>query len=210
MNLAAAVFAAAAVICISVTVTVLFRPLYYFDMGYLNISEYSGISEEVIKANYDALIYYNLLGGPSELVFSTMSMSREGEIHFEEVKDIFISMQIISIIALILLTAWIVVYAKRKSAAFQWLKLTGAVVAIVVAAVGAAVLIDWNWAFTTMHKIFFRNDFWIFDAKTDPVINILPEQFFMHCGIMIIVLAIVQIIALQLIYRRLKRRRNEF
>lgn len=83
-------------------------------------------------------------------------------------------------------------------------------VAIVVAAVGAAVLIDWNWAFTTMHKIFFRNDFWIFDAKTDPVINILPEQFFMHCGIMIIVLAIVQIIALQLIYRRLKRRRNEF
>lgn len=210
MNLAAAVFAAAAVICISVTVTVLFRPLYYFDMGYLNISEYSGISEEVIKANYDALIDYNLLGGPSELVFSTMSMSREGEIHFEEVKGIFISMQIISIIALILLTAWIVVYAKRKSAAFQWMKLTGAVVAIVVAAVGAAVLIDWNWAFTTMHKIFFRNDFWIFDAKTDPVINILPEQFFMHCGIMIIVLAIVQIIALQLIYRRLKRRRNEF
>ena len=29
----------------------------------------------------------------------------------------------------------------------------------------------------------FDNDYWLFNSKTDPVIKILPDEFFMHCGI---------------------------
>lgn len=204
LNVAAAVFAAAAVICISVTATVLFRPLYYFDMEYLNISEISGIPKEIVRDNYDALIDYNLLGGPSELIFPHMSMSREGEIHFEEVKDIFVFMQVVSIASIVLFLLWILVFIKRKKAPFRWLRLTGAVAAAVAIIVGTAVLIDWDWTFSAFHKIIFRNDFWIFDPQTDPVINILPERFFMHCGVMIITLSFIQIIILQVVYSRLK------
>ena len=55
-----------------------------------------------------------------------------------------------------------------------------------------------------MHRIFFRNDYWIFDAETDPVIRMLPEEFFLHCGLLIILLVLLQIAALQIAYRRLK------
>lgn len=208
-NIIAAVFAAIGVLCISVTITVMFRPLYYFDIDYLDIPQMSGMSETVIRANYDVLIDYNLLGGPSELNFPDLIMSQQGRIHFEEVKDIFIFMQIFSIAAVILLVLWIVAWIKKKSLSFKWMKFTGIVIAIIASTCGCALIIDWDWAFTAMHTIFFRNDYWIFDATTDPVIRILPEEFFMHCGIMIIILALIQIIILQLVYRRLKHGGNK-
>lgn len=208
-NIIAAVFAAIGVLCISVTITVMFRPLYYFDIDYLDIPQMSGMSETVIRANYDVLIDYNLLGGPSELNFPNLIMSQQGRIHFEEVKDIFIFMQIFSIAAVILLVLWIVAWVKKKSLSFKWMKFTGIVIAIIASKCGCALIIDWDWAFTAMHTIFFRNDYWIFDATTDPVIRILPEEFFMHCGIMIIILALIQIIILQLVYRRLKHGGNK-
>ena len=208
-NIIAAVFAAIGVLCISVTITVMFRPLYYFDIEYLDIPQMSGMSETVIRANYDVLIDYNLLGGPSELNFPDLIMSQQGRIHFEEVKDIFIFMQIFSIAAVILLVLWIVAWVKKKSLSFKWMKFTGIVIAIIASTCGCALIIDWDWAFTAMHTIFFRNDYWIFDATTDPVIRILPEEFFMHCGIMIIILALIQIIILQLVYRRLKHGGNK-
>lgn len=38
------------------------------------------------------------------------------------------------------------------------------------------------------HKIMFRNDYWLFDEALDPVIKILPDAFFFHCAVMIILL----------------------
>ena len=34
--------------------------------------------------------------------------------------------------------------------------------------------------FVLFHEIVFRNDYWMFSSVTDPVIKILPEEFFMH------------------------------
>lgn len=203
-NLGAAAFASVAVICIGVTVTVLARPLYYLDMYLLNIPETSGISAAACKLNYDTLIEYNLLGGPTELLFPTLQMSETGRIHFEEVRDIFIGMQVIAIIAVVMLVIWTVLYRKQIFKDVRWMRWTGIVTLTVATFVGAAVTVDWETAFEMMHKVFFRNDYWIFNSYTDPVIKILPSEFFMHCGILIIVLVLVQIGILEFIYRRLK------
>ena len=55
---------------------------------------------------------------------------------------------------------------------------------IPLAAVGAAA-IDFNKAFILFHKVFFNNDMWMFDPAADPIIEILPEAFFMHCAMVI-------------------------
>ena len=203
-NLGAAAFASVAVICIGVTVTVLARPLYYLDMYLLNIPETSGISAAACKLNYDTLIEYNLLGGSTELFFPTLQMSETGRIHFEEVRDIFIGMQVIAIIAVVMLVIWTVLYRKQIFKDVRWMRWTGIVTLTVATFVGAAVTVDWETAFEMMHKVFFRNDYWIFNSYTDPVIKILPSEFFMHCGILIIALVLVQIGILEFIYRRLK------
>ena len=68
-----------------------------------------------------------------------------------------------------------------------------------------AVIIDWENAFTLMHKIFFDNDDWLFNPQTDPIITILPDTFFMHCGLLIIGLTILFCAGLQLLYHRKTR-----
>lgn len=208
INFGAALAATVIIISVSVTLTVLMRPIYYFDIEHLDIPQAAGVSAESCRLNYDTLIDYNLLGGEEELIFPTFPMSEKGKIHFEEVKNIFISMQIISIAGIVALITW-ALYLKRKNLRDPdhtlWMRFTGIVTLGIAAAVTAAIAVDWQWAFTAMHRMFFRNDYWIFDPALDPVIKILPEGFFMHCGISIVILTIIQIISLELIYRRINR-----
>ena len=195
-----AVLCTLTVICLAVSITVWFRPLYYADISLLDIPEKSGYSEEICRENYNALIDYNVIGGPSELEFPDMEMSEHGRIHFEEVKRIFIFMQIEALAGIAVLAA---VYFRRKQKG--WMHLTGFVTAAIAATVLMAIVIDWEWAFETMHSLLFDNDYWLFNPKTDPVIKILPDEFFMHCGIMIIGLTAAFTAGLEAIYRRKKK-----
>ena len=188
------------VVCLAVSITVWFRPLYYADIEFLDIPEKSGYSEEVCHNNYDVLIDYNVIGGTSELEFPDMEMSEHGRIHFEEVKRIFIFMQIEALAGTAVLAA---VYFRRKRRG--WMHLTGFVSLAVAAAVLLAVVVDWEWAFETMHGLLFDNDYWLFNPQTDSVIKILPDRFFMHCGIMIIGLTAVLTAGLEILYRRKKK-----
>ena len=199
-DLILAVLCSLTIICLSVSITVWFRPLYYADIKLLNIPEESGYSEEVCRRNYDVLIDYNVIGGSSELEFPDMHMSEHGRIHFEEVKRIFIFMQVEALAGVAVLAA---IYSGRRKKC--WMRLTGFVTAAIAATVLLAVIIDWEWAFETMHSLMFDNDYWLFNPKTDPVIRILPDEFFLHCGIMIIGLTAVFTAGLEILYRRQKK-----
>lgn len=90
------------IISFSVVFTLNFRPLYYFDMEYLSISEMSGYTNAQIKENYNALIDYNSMFNHDPLNFPSLTMSENGRIHFEEVKEIFVAVQYICIFTFIL------------------------------------------------------------------------------------------------------------
>ena len=206
-NIAAALIAAVCVICISVTAVVLARPLYYWDTDNLQIPETSGYSREICIENYDALIDYNLIGGSEKLVFPSFSMSEQGEIHFAEVKEIFITMQVISIAGIILFAGFML-YRKLHGVPREgtlWMRFTGIVLLSAVVLIGLAMTIDWQWSFEFMHKVFFDNDYWLFDPKYDPVITILPDRFFLHCGILIVLISVTQSALLEWGYRRMNR-----
>lgn len=188
------------VVCLAVSITVWFRPLYYADIEFLDIPEKSGYSKEICRINYDVLIDYNVIGGTSELKFPDMQMSESGRIHFEEVKRIFIFAQVEALAGIAVLAA---VYLKNREK--RWMHLTGFVTAAIAAAVLMAIVIDWEWTFETMHGLLFDNDYWLFNSKTDPVIKILPDEFFMHCGIMIIGLTAAFTAGLEILYRRKKK-----
>lgn len=70
------------------------------------------------------------------------------------------------------------------------------------------IIIDFDSSFVVFHEILFDNDYWIFDPVLDPVINILPAEFFMNSGLMILGLILASSIIIQSIYRFLKRKRE--
>ena len=199
---------AAVMICLAVSVTVWFRPLYYFDIGYLQIPQTSGVSAELCRLNYDTLIDYNVLGGSEALAFPTMKMSENGRIHFEEVKQIFVVMQILALAGLAAFAAFLFrSRGRQKAEAFRWMRCAVGITLGLGAVVLLAVLIDWDAAFRIMHSIFFDNDYWLFDPRTDPIITILPDTFFLHCGLLILCLIAIFCTGLEILYR--KARNND-
>lgn len=176
-------------ISFSVVVTLNFRPLYYFDINYLDIPACSGMEEAVIRENYDVLIDYNSMFYDGELEFPSLVMSESGRIHFQEVKNIFVGLQYLLIVDFLICAVLLVFHIRRKS--FAFLKPAGIITIVIPAVLGSLIALNWNWVFVTFHHIVFNNDYWIFDSVTDPVINILPDVFFMHCAVMILVLVVL-------------------
>lgn len=192
------------ILSFSVTFTLNFRPLYYMDIELLDIEGYSGLPKDEIRENYDVLIDYNSMFTDEELQFPTLAMSETGKIHFEEVKVIFVLFQRTALVTAILGLALILVQKKRKDQ--RYLKYTGVLTILIPALLGAAVAVNWDKAFVTFHKIAFNNDYWIFDATTDPVITILPDTFFLHCAAMILGMVVIGSVLCLAVYARSVRK----
>ena len=188
------------IISFAVVFTVFFKQLYYFDIDYLGISQSTGLSKDIIKENYNILIQYQSLFYRGELDLPDFIMSTTGRIHFEEVKRIFDIIQILCISTGMI--SAIMIYQNHKDKEYRYLKLTTYFSIGIPTILGFLASIDFDKAFVIFHKIAFRNDYWIFDSVTDPVITILPEAFFMHCFMLIIVIVIVMSLICFGIYRK--------
>ena len=70
----------------------------------------------------------------------------------------------------------------------------------------SAYIIDFSKAFVLFHKIFFRNNYWIFDANTDPIINALPEDLFMIYGAIILGIVIISSIIIKIINKNINKK----
>lgn len=185
-------------ISIAVVITINFRPLYYYDITHLNIEADSGYTKEVILTNYNALIDYCSPFFKGGLVFPSLSASESGLQHFAEVKDIFVGFYYLGTIGLVL--GIIIIIRKAKNKDFSYL-LASSITAIVLPLVLAALMmIDFDRTFILFHKLFFKNNYWLFDPSTDPVITILPDTFFLHCAFLIILIVLLFSILFLIIY----------
>ncbi|MCC0683906.1 TIGR01906 family membrane protein [Clostridioides sp. ZZV14-6345] len=193
-------------ICISVVIivgvinfTVGFKQLYYFDIDYLNISELSGLSKDDIKLNYDYLIDYNLNKNVSEFELPTLKSSPEGKIHFEEVRNIFQNINKLAKLLMVVSLVGIILSVKNKNR--KILKTTSITLIIMPLVLAVPILLNFEKSFIIFHKLLFRNDYWIFNPDLDPVINMLPEEFFFHAGVMILMLILLVSILLLIMYK---------
>ncbi len=186
-------------ISLSVILTLNFRMLYQWEMKWANLSEKTGVEEEIILENYDALIEYNSVFYKEELHFPTLPMSESGKIHFEEVKEIFVFFQaglFPVTLFLVVLGAWLLRKEKPK-----YLKGAAYLMIGIPAVLGSLIALYWDKVFVIFHKLLFNNDYWIFDYRTDPIILFLPDSYFMHCAIMILGLVVFFSIMCVLLYR---------
>ena len=203
-NIIIALILVIALISISVVFVLNFRPFYYGEINWLDIPKNSGFTTEEIKLNYDALIDYNSVFYKGELEFPTLPMSSTGKIHFEEVKVIFVALQIMAFITGfmgIVLAIW-----KIKKSEFKFLKLASVLSIILPLSTSILIAANWKYAFVMFHKIFFNNNYWIFNHTTDPVITILPESFFMHSAIFVVLLILFGAVIYYVLYKHLRNK----
>ena len=192
------------IITTAINFTVSFKQLYYYDIYKLNIPKLSNLSKDEIKLNYDYLIEYNLSKNVDEFEMPTIKSSNQGKIHFEEVRDIFQNVNKISRICLIISLIGIIIGIKNKD--IKILNYTSKALIIIPLVLAIPMIINFEDTFVIFHKLMFSNDYWIFDPRLDPVINILPEEFFFHAGIMILGIVLAVSIILYTIYKFISKK----
>ena len=203
INVISSIIFSILIISTIVKFTVGFKQLYYFDIDYLNIPTLSGLSKEDIKKNYDYMIDYNLDKDKREFELPSIKSSEEGKIHFEEVRNIFQILNKIFSISLVISIIILVMNILNKN--IEFLKTTSKTLILIPLISIFPVVLNFEGTFVMFHKMIFDNDYWIFDPNLDPVINILPEEFFFHAGVMILILIIISSLTSYLTYRFLKR-----
>lgn len=204
INIVMSIFLSLTIIGAAVWCTVAFRQMYYNDIDSLNIVESTGMSKEEIKMNYDYLIDYNLKSKVGSFKLPTLPSSENGAIHFEEVRDIIQNViKIFSVCAFISIIA-VVISVRNKNV--EILKITSLSLIFIPLVLSVPILVNFERSFVLFHEVLFNNDYWIFDPALDPVIMMLPEQFFFHAGMMILGIILFISVLMYIFYRFVKRR----
>lgn len=176
------------ILTVSIGLPIYLRPFYYAHIGAMELPSSSGFTEEEIRDAYDEVLDYLTLPGKP---FGTgvMACSEEGAAHFADCKVLFdlnawvLAASSISLAALFFLRKKLGPYRLgRRSAAFY----AGISAAVLPTVVGGLAALNFDRAFVVFHRIFFPGkDNWVFDYYTDEIIRVLPQEFFMHCAILI-------------------------
>lgn len=156
---------------------------YTVDIDRLNIEESSGLDREEIMANYSFVMDYLSPFTDNEFDLPTLAYTQTGAGHFADCKVIFgwfYLLGALSVLAYALLAAF-KVFDKRV------LRYGGIITIAIPVVFGLGAAVNFDRMFVVFHAIFFDGDTWIFDPVEDAIINILPQDFFMHCAVFIAV-----------------------
>ncbi len=156
---------------------------YTLDLDGLDIPAASGVPRAQALENYRAVMRYLSPFSKAEFTLPTLAFSPDGAAHFADCKAIFTGVYLAGAVCAALAALLVFTGALRDS---RTLRVSGIATLALPAVLFAAVAVDFDRAFVLFHTLFFPGATnWIFDPRVDPVIEILPETFFLHCALLI-------------------------
>ena len=174
----------------SIAVPILCRPFYYAQIGPLGLEASTGLTEEQIKTAYDEMLDY--CQGGEEFSTGVLRWSESGKSHFTDVRFLFqLDLQVL-VCTLALVTASLLFIRRGRHRPALLLGRgpgfwAGVGLGGLFLLVGALAALDFDRAFVVFHALFFPGkDNWLFDPAQDQIINILPQEFFRSCAILIL------------------------
>lgn len=182
---------ALAVLTGAIALPLLVRPFYWAQIQALDIPARSGLTVEQLRDAFGDVMDY-CLGLRPDFAAGVLPFSQEGASHFADVRVLFLlDIRLLAVCVMVLL----VLYALRRKKGLTLCPLAGHSPGFwagcglggALAIAGVLAALDFDRAFTVFHSIFFPGkDNWLFDPATDPVILILPEEFFRSCALLIL------------------------
>ena len=203
-------------ISLSALIPCIFRPIYYWSIVPLKIPETSGYSIATIREAFDDVMDFLWLGAPFKT--GTLAFTEEEASHFADCKPLFHVQLILSIIGLVYITTYLILAKLKVIKIYRFNDMSpfmygGSISLIFLIFVGVFAAIDFNTLFKIFHSIAFPGKSnWMFNPTTEEVINILPEEFFLECAIIIVSLAVIlslSVIIIDVVYKVNKNKKNK-
>lgn len=154
--------------------------MYPQEISWLNLSNRVPFQPQTIQHNFNVLMDYLTNPLNQALKMPDFPSSASGIHHFAVVKGLFHLAQGVAVATLpVFYLFWKQVIQKGFLSLYRRGLLIMLSLPLVLGLVG--VFIGFEQFFTLFHQILFvGDDTWLFDPAKDPVILILPEDFFLH------------------------------
>ena len=154
--------------------------VYPQEISWLNLTNRVHLQPQTIQHNFNVLMDYLTNPLNQALKMPDFPSSASGIHHFAVVKGLFHLTQGVAMVTLpIFYLFWKQVIQKGFLSLFRRGLLIMLSLPLILGFVG--VFIGFEQFFTLFHQILFvGDDTWLFDPAKDPVILILPEDFFLH------------------------------
>lgn len=144
------------------------------------------ISKGNLRSDYWQIIKYLQLPWIEHLRLTYIPITKSALAHFQEVRHLILTNELVIVISGLLLPKSLL-KIKRQNQLWR-LILPFKLMIIMLIVVVFMGMTDFTSAFIQFHHLVFNNMNWIFNPKNDPVILLMPEQFFevlfiLWCGI---------------------------
>lgn len=175
-------------ITISINIITKDKDYYYEYSQKNNITEYTGLNADKLEYMYSNLIDYIYKGDESLI---NKDFNQREVSHMVDVHKLYNLNMLVTYITSGILIASVIYLAiahKKKINLYIELKFIRNAFLIILLAIiilVSIILIDFDLAFVKFHELFFNNDLWLLDPRTDIMIRMLPQDFFMHMAIRI-------------------------
>ncbi len=180
----------------AVAVPILCRPFYYAHIGPLELEERTGLAREEIETAFNEMLDY-CLGRTEDFSTGVLRWSESGKSHFTDVRGLFLldlwalggSLCALAALGTVMRRGGLrpALLLGRRPAFWAGAGLGGTFLLV-----GALAALDFNRAFVIFHALFFPGkDNWMFDPAADQIINILPQEYFRSCALLILALLVL-------------------
>lgn len=167
----------ATAILLTIYLTWLFYPL---EISWLHLENKVYLKSTTIQYNFNILMNYLTNPFQQKLLMPDFPSSAAGLHHFQTVKYLFHLVQLVFLATLPVVHLFVKhIIKKGYLSVFSKAILSIVWLPIIIGAIAFG--IGFDAFFTLFHKILFIGDnTWLFDPRKDPIIWILPEEFFLH------------------------------
>lgn len=188
------------------------KQYYKWAFNKNNTEEVTGKSEEELLNISDDLIKYLKSNGNEEILEKTFN-ERE-VLHMIDVQNLFILARNIRIFSFIIFLICILYFYKSNKLKNMLRSICLGLNFVYIFVIGLFALIytNFNKYFIIFHELLFDNDLWLLDPKTDLMIQMLPEPFFINMAILIGLVLFFSLLVTQIIsyvlFKKLNKRKD--
>jgi integral membrane protein (TIGR01906 family) len=179
--------AATALVLLALAILPFLNPVWVgFAQDRAEAAAWTGLAPDDLRLVTGAILADLVLGPPDfdvELDGAAVLKPAERD-HMRDVRTVFGTFYLVAAISALVLVVWFAL-ARGRGRARLWRRMSraGLVVGVATIAGGITGLVFFDTAFQLFHEVFFPQGNFLFDPRTDRLVQLFPEQFWLESTI---------------------------
>jgi integral membrane protein (TIGR01906 family) len=176
---------ATAIVIVAVTILPFMTPQWIaFEQERSQAAAWTGFTTDQLRTATDAILSDLVFGGDftAQIDGRPVLIERE-QAHMADVRTVFRGLWVLAIVSAVIL----VVASRRRDRSATWRAVRGGALGLTVGVVvlGAVALVAFDQLFEAFHEVFFPPGSFLFDPRTDRLVQLFPFQFWQETAIVV-------------------------